>query len=67
MERTFAKVTAEMLGLKLQEAAKLEDAPCRLQLSQVAKDLREALITLGLRQRRVRTKPEVAAKPKGKK
>ena len=67
MERTFAKVTAEMLGLKLQEAAKLEDGPCRLQLSQVAKDLRESLITLGLRTRRVRVNKETEKKPKGKK
>lgn len=68
MDMAFAQLTCQLLGLKLQAAAKLEEDAARLQLNQVAKEIRESLITLGLRKRKVRKpKTETAdAKPKQK-
>jgi len=51
---TFAQATAQMLGLKLGEAAKLADDDCKLMLLTVAHDIREALIVVGLRKRKSR-------------
>jgi hypothetical protein len=52
MERSFANAFAEMMGLKLVEAAKLDAAACRKELDQCAREMRNALISLGLRFRR---------------
>lgn len=71
MDHTYSQVTCLMLGLKLQQAAKLPDADASRELNQTAREIRNALITLGFRKRKVgkkKVKPETEqpAKKKGK-
>lgn len=48
----FAQLSALMLAKKLGAAAKLPEEACRLELDQTARELRNTLITLGLRKRK---------------
>ena len=64
----FAQLSCQLLGLKLQAAAKLPENDAKLQLFTVAKEIREALITLGLRKRKQgKTKLATGEGAKGKK
>lgn len=67
MDRTYSQAVAEMLGLKLQQASKLDEQACTLQLASIIKEMREALITLGVRKRRVKAKGEEKAAAKKRK
>ena len=72
MERAYSQSACEMLGLKLVQASKLDDTAAIDQLKQVSKELREALITCGVKKRRAATpwseeRKAAAAKKRGKK
>jgi hypothetical protein len=65
-EMSYAQLTALLLGKKLIQTSSLPDAACAGQLLAVSREMREALISLGLRSRRVRGKKETP-KPATKK
>jgi hypothetical protein len=56
-----------MVGLKLQAVSQLEDEQCKQEVSRIARELREGLIAMGMRKRKVKKeKTETGSKKKGK-
>ena len=52
-DQSYAQLSSLMLGMKLQANSKLEDAQAIAGLESVAREIRDALIRLGKRKRKV--------------